>query len=166
MFDDYTYRARQVIFIARLKAGNAGAKTIKVDHLVAALVIEDGGPEGMATLLNVDPNLVGRVKVHGVELHPGPFFSPEMASLLLTKIEELFPPSPPVPKSQEMPISSELNHLFGVAQDIKREFQSGSIEPLHLLAAALREPSSGASQVLFDAGITQEKVSGALGKNN
>jgi ATP-dependent Clp protease ATP-binding subunit ClpA len=82
--------------------------------------------------------------------------------VLIARIDNFFPPAQPIPQSQDMPISAELNHVFNMAKDVKRRFQSGSIEPLHLLAAALDEPSSKASQILLDAGITREKVFEAL----
>jgi hypothetical protein len=81
---------------------------IEVDHMVDALVIEDGGREGMARLLNIDPNLMGTVKTHRVESHPGRFFPPELAPVLIARIDNFFPPAQPIPQSQDMPISAEL----------------------------------------------------------
>lgn len=163
MFTDYSIRARQVIFIARLKAGNAGATAIDIDHLIAALIIEDGGKNAMAKLLKVDPNTIG-VRAD-MEPHPVSFFSPEVADMLLTKIEELSPHSEPVPNSTDMPTTSELTRVLNAVQDISHQFHSAKVYPLHLLAAALSDPSSQASQILRDAGISQEKVLEALQKD-
>jgi len=163
LFSDYSFRALRVIFIARLKAGNAGATAIDIDHLVAGIVVEDGGKNAMAKLLNVDPNSIGVMA--DMEPHPVPFFPSEVAAMLLAKIEELSPHSEPIPKSRDMPMSSEFTQVLNAAQDLRRQFQSAKVYPLHLLAAALGDPSSKASQVLRDAGISQEKVLEALQKD-
>lgn len=162
MFSDYSTRALRVIFIARLKAGNAGATAIDIDHLVAGIVVEDGGKNAMAKLLNVDPNSIGVMT--DMEPHPVPFFPPEVAAMLLAKIDEHSPHSEPIPQLTEMPTTSELTQVLNAAQDLRRQFQSAKVYPLHLLAAALGDPSSKASQVLRDAGISQEKVLEALQK--
>jgi hypothetical protein len=41
MFELYSERARQVIFLARLESGARGAEMIDVDDLLAALIVED-----------------------------------------------------------------------------------------------------------------------------
>jgi hypothetical protein len=41
MFDLYSERASQVIFLARLVSGARGAEMIDLDDLIAALIVED-----------------------------------------------------------------------------------------------------------------------------
>ena len=43
MFELFSQRARQVIFIARLKAGQRGAKTIEIEDLIVGFITEDQG---------------------------------------------------------------------------------------------------------------------------
>src|SRR5215471_17726163 len=61
MFDNFSPRARQVVFIARFKAGERGATAIEVDDFIGALVLEDQGmlesifskfDEGQGTVVN------------------------------------------------------------------------------------------------------------------
>jgi ATP-dependent Clp protease ATP-binding subunit ClpA len=117
----------------------------------------------MAKLLNVDPNSIGVMA--DMEPHPVPFFPPDVAAMLLAKIDESSPHSDPIPMSTDMPTSSELTQVLNAAQDLRRQFQSAKVYPLHLLASALADPSSKASQVLRDAGISSEKVLEALPKD-
>lgn len=59
----YSQRAKQVLFIARFKAGKDGARTLDLPQLLEAIVIEDQGGEAMFKVLGVDPtksNLRGR----------------------------------------------------------------------------------------------------------
>jgi hypothetical protein len=43
MFEGYSVRARQVIFLSRIRAGQRGADSIVLDDMLAALIIEDQG---------------------------------------------------------------------------------------------------------------------------
>ena len=41
MFDSYSIRAKQVLFLARLESGTRGAEMLDLDDLLAGLIIED-----------------------------------------------------------------------------------------------------------------------------
>ncbi|MFY9530552.1 MAG: hypothetical protein WAR24_16740 [Candidatus Acidiferrales bacterium] len=59
MFEVYSERANQVIFVARLKAGQRGADMVDVDDILVALIIED---QMMGKQLL---ELLGRPEIHG-----------------------------------------------------------------------------------------------------
>jgi hypothetical protein len=41
MFDEYSTRAKQVLFLARLESGARGAEMLDLDDLLTGLIIED-----------------------------------------------------------------------------------------------------------------------------
>lgn len=41
MLDSFSLRSKQIIFAARIKAGERGANTIEIDDLLVGLVLED-----------------------------------------------------------------------------------------------------------------------------
>jgi hypothetical protein len=157
MFEVYSERANQVIFVARLKAGHRGADMLDVDDILVALIMEDqmmGKPVS---------ELLGRPYIHGFPFTAHrPFFSPDVASDLLRRIEELLSRSKSVAQSAEMPISPGVKHIFDGASDLLDRSQRSKVEPLHLLAAALTDESSKGASILQQAGITREKVLEAI----
>lgn len=159
MFEAYSTRARQVIFVARLKAGQRGAEMIEVDDMVAALVIEDQDiVEGLLSesFETKDSSTEFRFKIHHA------FFSPDVASETLRKIEELLPKSNPVANSVEIPLSPSLKGTLDFVRVLVERLEQNHVEPLHLLAAVLAEESSNGARILKDSGITQEKVFEAI----
>lgn len=159
MPDSFSARSMQIVFAARIKAGERGASTIDIDDLLVGLVLEDQGmvekglypnlPEGTVHFVNQAP--------------PHPFFSPEAANDFLAKIEGILPRSEPVGTSTEIPLSSAAEHAFNSAEEIQTRFRHSQIEPLHLLAALLAEGSSPSVKLLHESGITQEKALLKLG---
>lgn len=155
MFETFSMRARKVVFAARLKAGERGAKMIDTDDLLVGLILEDQRAvpqihaDGQAVVSNVPPHI--------------PFFPSKIAEDLLAKLESLLPQSQPVATTAEMPLSPSLKRVFDSAKALQTRFQHGEIEPLHLLAAILREESSQGVKLLQDSGITQESVLLKLG---
>jgi ATP-dependent Clp protease ATP-binding subunit ClpA len=91
-----------------------------------------------------------------------PFFPAELASQLLLKLEQVFTKSEAIPDSTDMPASPALNRTFDAAMALSKQLGHKQVEPLHLLAAALSEPSSKASEVLKEAGVTREGVIAAM----
>ena len=77
-----------------------------------------------------------------------PFFSPELAEDLLTKLKRILPQSQPVPQTTEMPLSSSLKRVFDLAEELQPQFRHRYIEPLHCLAAILKEDSSEGAKLL------------------
>lgn len=157
MFEVYSERANQVIFVARLKAGHRGADMLDVDDILVAFIIEDQMME--KRLLE----LLDRPDIHGFPFKAHrPFFSPDVASDLLRRIEELLSRSQSIAQSAEMPISPGVRRIFYGASDLLDRSQRSKVEPLHLLAAALTDKSSKGAPILQQAGITREKVLEAI----
>ena len=155
MFDEFSERSRQLVFLARLKAGQRGSKTIEIEDLLTAFVIEDQG--GFVSAVSE-----GREDVTWVIQHEPatrePFLAPETASALLAKLEALSPRSQPLPKSAEMPLSQACKNAMSRADSLHDEMQHTWIEPLHLLAAILEHRNSKAAKLFCEAGITREKI--------
>ena len=154
MFDNFSMRAKQVVLVARFKAGERGARTIEVDDLLVALVLEDQGMSekifssslgDVGTFVNRTPSRV-------------PFFSPETAEHLLARIRDILPQSDSVGMTEEIPLSPALNNVVGSAIAIQTQFQRSQIEPLLLLAAIVIQPTSECTELLNEFGITQEGV--------
>lgn len=160
MFDAFSMRARQIVFAARFRAGARGASRIEVEDFLAGLVLEDQGTlgqtvfsklhDGQGTLRNNSPSHI-------------PFFPEELAKDLVTRIDQLLPQIKPVGLSMEIPLSSALERVFSSAKALQAQFHQRQIEPLHLLAAILKEESSHCARLLDDFGITSEKVMERLG---
>ena len=159
MFEQYSDRARRVVFLTRLKAGRRGAPALEPEHLVEALVFEDQGKSATAFIV---PNEVAEViAAPGIELHH-PFLSSDIASEVLMELERVFTKSEPIPDSTDMPMSPALGVVFNAAMALRSELGCQQVEPLHLLAATLSESGSKASDVLKRAGVTKEAVIAAI----
>jgi hypothetical protein len=94
------------MFVARLKAGERGARMIEVEDLLAALVLEDQGMSEKIFSNNLGLGdgdaLVSKVPSHL------PFFPPEIAEHLLSRIKDMMPQSDPVGLTDEIPVSAAL----------------------------------------------------------
>jgi ATP-dependent Clp protease ATP-binding subunit ClpC len=158
MFDNFSPRARQVVFVARFKAGERGATAIEVDDFIDALILEDQGTlesifsefyEGQGTVVNSAPSHIS-------------FISSDIAQDLLSNLVRNLPRSQPVSLTTEIPLSPSLETAFNSARSLQTRFRHQQIDPLHLLAAILKEASSRGVKLLQGSGITQEKVLLAL----
>jgi ATP-dependent Clp protease ATP-binding subunit ClpA len=148
-------RARQIVFAARFKAGERGANAIDVEDFLLGLVLEDQGMlgenlfstlhDGQGTPLNKAPSHV-------------PFFPQDVAKDLVVKINALLPQMKPVGLSTEIPLSTGLEHAFDSAKTFQAQSPYRQIEPLHFLAAILKEESSQCAKLLKKFGISLEKV--------
>ena len=159
MFDEYSIRAKQVLFLARLESGARGAEMLDLDDLLTGLIIEDQ---------NVIPSALSRLGMEGQfmdspEHHA--FLPPDTATNLLKNIHQSHPRSQPIRHSTDMPISSDLGKIFAAASELRKELQSKEVTPLHLLAVTMRRSNSGI-QALRDVGITEEDVLRAIRKED
>jgi len=94
MFDLYSERARQVIFLTRLESGARGAEMIGVEDLLAALIVEDQN--------KISDALSQRGEIGtfiGLTTHQ-PFLPPDAATSLLENIRRSLPRSQSIPSSQ------------------------------------------------------------------
>lgn len=158
MWDNLSTRSIQVVFGARFKAGERGAAEIGTDDLLMGLVIEDQGllPKSFF------PDIEESAFVENRQVHV-PFFSSELAEDLLSNLKNSLPHSQPVPTATDIPVSSPLEHTFASAESLRAQFQHSRVEPLHLLAAILKEHSGEGAKLLQASGITLEGVLAALG---
>jgi len=160
MFETFSRRAKRLLLEALIKARERGADSIHLDDLVAGLIAEDQNPNSLK-LNDQGRRHLERTKARAVLLSPAcgkthdPFFTPEVAADLLAKLKEILPRSNP--RTDGMQTSPEFERALDVAEQLRNEFHQGEVQPLHVLAAALREPCE-ATKMLQAAGITEEKV--------
>jgi hypothetical protein len=179
MFEDFSERARRIVFFSRKVAGERGAAAIGVEDLTQALVLED-----QADYAKVFPEsaVPGTARM-ALPTHR-PFFTTGIAAEIQRRLEPLMPSNAkPLPSSVDMPVSDALAELFATAIKLGEELrgeparpsriqmgrparpsriQVGHVEPLHLLAAALSDETSATAEVLKRAGITKEAVIAAI----
>jgi len=155
MFEKYSDRARQVIFLARMKAGQRGAASIEVNDLLAAIVIEDQGDFRKAVSEGRDSR---DVIIRGDPSEPSRFLPSTFARELLGRLESENCTSSPIPNSEEMALSDGFKHTLVRAAVLCEEMRQNQVEPMHLLAAILEDDSSQAAQFFRYAGITRENV--------
>lgn len=168
IFGAFSLRATQVIFLARVRAGGEGAEKIDLDHLLAALIMEDQGM--LFKALSGYLGLASETEIgRPAPIVPDPFeslrpFLPaDLASDLLQEIQaSAVKGRQSVDSSTDMPTAAAVANTFKVAHDLAKELQQSQVEPLHLLAAALMEESGVGTAALRRAGITAEKVRDAM----
>jgi hypothetical protein len=120
MFDNFSTRARQIVFAARFKAGERGANMIDTDDFLVGLVLED---QGM-----LEKNICSRffegqgTSVNRAQSHI-PFFSSKVAEDLLANLRKTLPQSRPIALSTELPLSPSLARVFDSAQAVQARFQ-------------------------------------------
>jgi hypothetical protein len=175
MFEDFSERARRIVFFSRKVAGERGAAAIGVEDLMQALVLDD-----QADYARVFPKsaVPGAARM-ALPAHR-PFFTTEVAAEIQRRLQPLMPSNAkPLPTSVDMPVSDALAELFATAIKLGEELrgepampsgiqvghparpsriQVGHVEPLHLLAAALSDDASVTAEVLRQAGIAKEAV--------
>jgi ATP-dependent Clp protease ATP-binding subunit ClpA len=159
MLDNFSERARQIVFAARFKAGERGAKMIDTHHFLVGLILEDQGmleKNVFSMIFEGQGTPVNRVPSHT------PFFSPKVAQDLLANLEKELPQLEPVPLTTEVPVSPPLEQVFNSAKDVQTRFRHNQTEPLHFLAAILTRESGQGFKLLQGSGITHQRVLLAL----
>lgn len=141
------------MFVARYRSGKDGVSAIDLDHLIEAIILEDQGK--LADALDEKEFL------RPVFEQKAQFFSTEIASELVFKIQQLFQRLEPIPTSVDMPVTDGVKRTFAAASTLTAELNHKQVEPLHLLAAGLSEQSD-ATKLLTAAGITRDDVIMAL----
>jgi hypothetical protein len=158
MLDNFSLRAKRVLFGTRVKAGRRGAEALDVGDLISSIILED--QEMIRELTGHDGDEeIGRPA--GLEPHT-PFFSKSSASDLLAALEPMLSRSNPIPDSTDMTITADLAGIFKSAEGKREEFRHKQVEPLHLLSAVLELPSRSEVDLLRRAGISEENVRARL----
>jgi ATP-dependent Clp protease ATP-binding subunit ClpC len=136
MFEQYTEKARRVIFFARYEASQWGADHIDTSHLLLALLREDK---------SLFEKLMGS---------SSPFENPAEALGLKRAGEK-------VSTSVDMPLTSELRRVLALAADEAKHLRQGPITPGHLLLGIMQQPSA-ACDLLKKSGLELDGVRKAL----
>lgn len=156
----YSVRARNVNYLARLKARMRGSGSIEVEDLLVALLIEDQG--GFLDALSETPGGIG-IDITHIDLRPhSPALAASMANDLIAQVEALCNRSEPLPPDAAIQMSKAVKRIFAVADLPRDALQQREVEPLHLLAVILEERSDEAVQIVLEAGITPENVLKAI----
>jgi len=159
MLDSFSVRARQIVFAARLKAGERGASLIDMDDFLVGIVLEDQGLLEQSVFSSI---FEGQGRLVNEALSHIPFFSAKVADDLLAHLKNILPQSQPMALTFEIPLSSSLERVFDSAKAVQAQFQHAEIEPLHLLAAMLNTDSSEGVRFLRRFGMTRERVLSTL----
>jgi hypothetical protein len=86
VFEAYSYRARQVIFLARVEAGAQGPEMIDVGDLLTAIIVEDQGKfTEVTTELLHSPGTPAGQEPHAA------FLPSDTASRLLERLRQTLP---------------------------------------------------------------------------
>jgi ATP-dependent Clp protease ATP-binding subunit ClpA len=174
MFENFSLRAKKVVIVTRLEAGQRGADSIDVNDLVAGLITED---QDMTSLdlneqdphvkefLEKEPKPMGVLFPLAYSKKRERFFPSEVAANLLAKLKEILPLANSIHHTTAMETSPGFETVIRAAKQLQHEFHQRKVHPLHLLAAALREPCE-ASRMLQAEGITEERVLQLLRSGN
>lgn len=154
MFEQFSLRAKRVIFLARVGAGRRGAPMIEVDDLLAALLLEDQNKTSEALGETGEAGTVVCLKPHQS------FLPTDLATSVLEE-QQALPRSQPVADSTDMSISAELGTTLTLAIQLREKLKSQEVTPMHLWAVLLAGADSRL-QRLRDAGITEDKVLRAI----
>jgi hypothetical protein len=155
---DYSTRAKYVLFLARIKAGEDGADSVGLRHLLSAIIAEDQSDQKLPQFESLTPT-AGHIRGRESRERHSSFFSPESAALLTSKLEALASSgSSSLAMTQDMPVSEEVNTAMAVALRLGQSIHAEKVEPLHLLAAAMEQKSDSAVRALLDAHVTQDEV--------
>ena len=158
MFENFSERARRIIFFSRRGAGQRGARAISVEDLIEAFVLEDQGDlaktfsESMGYPADTAPVIADN----------RPFLTAETAAEILRRLAPLLQNNEPIPDFVDMELSPALNHVLRSVTELGKGLHPREVEPLHLLAAALSAEPCAASDAVRQAGITQEAVAAAI----
>ena len=132
MFEQFTLRARRVIFFARLEASKTGCDAISTEHILLGFMREN-----MYLLPEFPPN-----------------------SDLAAIRSELFgqPPAEPVPTSIDMPLTESAARVLKQSAHERDSLKHDLVTSSHLLLGILGEVESGACAILKRYGVHREQV--------
>jgi ATP-dependent Clp protease ATP-binding subunit ClpC len=146
MFERYTDHAKRAIFFARYQAQQFGSKRIEPAHLLLGLVHDS---QSSANLL------------FGLNNH---------ANTFRLKIEQECPPTGPLPKTAELPLSQSNKRVLAYTAEEASRLGSNPIDTQHLILGLLREKEPVTSALLSEAGVelksAREIVAQAMGPHS
>lgn len=136
MFEQYTPKARRVMFFARLEVSELGGGAIETEHLMLGLLREN------------ENLLSGFLPSHG------------SIDNIRQQVENSVVISERLPASVEVPLSDECKSVLTSAEDEARRLAHPRVAPAHLLLGLLRESNSSAARILNENGVRLEIVRG------
>jgi hypothetical protein len=164
MFQDFSERARRIVFFSRILAGRGGAPSIEVEHLIEALILEDQAE--YPKMFSLETTVAAAAVPHRA------FFTAQVAAEIRRGLEPLMPSkAKPLPTSVDMPLSDAAQRLLMAAKELSEDLhgpatpsriQVQHVEPLHLVAAVLSENTSATAGILKQAGVASETVIAAI----
>jgi ATP-dependent Clp protease ATP-binding subunit ClpA len=158
MFEDFSERARRIVFFSRKVAGERGAGAIGVEDLMQVLVLED---QADYAKLFPESAVPGAARM-AVPTHR-PFLTAEVAREIQRGLEPLMQSkAKSLPTSVDMPLSEAAQRVLLAAMDRAKESHDGQVEPLHLLAEVLSDDTSAVADALKQAGVSLEAVEAAV----
>jgi ATP-dependent Clp protease ATP-binding subunit ClpA len=167
MFEDFSERARRIVFFSRKVAGERGAGAIGVEDLMQVLVLED---QADYAKLFTESAVPGASRM-AVPTHR-PFLTAEVAREIQRGLEPLMQSkAKSLPTSVDMPLSEAAQRVLLAAMELSEvlrgpampsRIQVQQVEPLHLVAAVLSENTSATAEILNQAGIASEAVIAAI----
>jgi Clp amino terminal domain, pathogenicity island component len=133
VFEQYTEKARRVIFFARSEAGQFGSPYIESEHLLLGLLRESKALS--ARLFVSSPTSVDKIRKQ-VEMHR--------------------PHGEKIPTSVDLPISEECQRILHYASEEADTLSHKHIGTEHLLLGILRVKDCYGAQLLNENGVTVE----------
>jgi ATP-dependent Clp protease ATP-binding subunit ClpA len=152
VFDEFSERARRVVFLSRAVAGRQEAKAIDVEHLAMALIFEDQNEFARVMQLPED-TLFPTSNFHKARK----LLAPEQAEQVLAKLA--WPPEPSASRpdfTTDMPLSGGAGDVLAAALAMVME-KHLTVEPMHLLLAVL-EQGGEIAETFKQSGVTVESV--------
>ncbi len=138
----FTEKLQEAIRSAQSKAVRYGHQQIDVEHLLAALLEQEGG---------LAPSILAKA---GIPVEP-------LAARLEADLDRLPKVSGPGSSPGEVYVTSRLNRLLTGAEDEARKLKDDYISVEHVLLAAIQE-SGTAGKLLKEFGLTHERLMQAL----
>ncbi len=140
MFERYTENARQVIFFARVEAGNVGSHEIDAEHLLLGLLRAAKGILSWAPRLSAD-EVKDRIDKQTLHL-------------------------PRIATSVDLPLSTSAREALNYAQDEAGELRHKDIGTEHLFLGILRVEDCFASKLLREGGADVQKMRATLAESS
>jgi ATP-dependent Clp protease ATP-binding subunit ClpC len=134
MFENYSKKAKRIIFYSRREAGEYGAIAIDTEHLLLGLVRED-------------ETLIKRF-----------ILSTYSIKSLHERIEQNITKGSKILGSVDMPLSEGYKEVLAYAADEAKQLSSKYIDTKHLLLGILRANECLAAKILEDIGLKYSTV--------
>jgi ClpA/ClpB-like protein len=140
MFERLTQGARRAVFFSRDEASRFGNAVIGAEHLLLGVLREERGlPAGLSGQFGTESDLVNEV-------------------------EGALKKGPPIPTSNQMPLSEESKKALNFAIEAADKLGHRPVDTMHLIAGLLSVESSLASHVLAARGMHIAAVLDAIAR--